>query len=108
MARLSIIPSSCSWPANPDRTAVVLTRGECRHALLCWLAQAGRRNNRPFARSRMRRDRILTWADVWLLAMSQLLADSDSLAAFCARQQGAAFVTVDTEFIRDRTYWPRL
>src|SRR5579862_9883525 len=37
-----------------------------------------------------------------------LIADSDALAAFCRRQAGTAFVTVDTEFMRDRTYWPIL
>ena len=30
------------------------------------------------------------------------------MAAFCARQKGAEFVTVDTEFMRERTYWPIL
>ncbi|HXQ51265.1 MAG TPA: ribonuclease D [Stellaceae bacterium] len=37
-----------------------------------------------------------------------LIADSESLAAFCRRQEGAPFVTIDTEFMRDRTYWPVL
>lgn len=37
-----------------------------------------------------------------------LITDSESLAAFCARQRGAAFVTIDTEFLRDQTYWPIL
>jgi len=37
-----------------------------------------------------------------------LIADSESLAAFCERQAKAEFVTVDTEFMRDRTYWPVL
>ncbi|HTV87408.1 MAG TPA: ribonuclease D, partial [Stellaceae bacterium] len=37
-----------------------------------------------------------------------LLADSAELAAFCARQRGAEFITVDTEFMRERTYWPVL
>jgi ribonuclease D len=37
-----------------------------------------------------------------------LIADSDALAAFCLRQATADFVTVDTEFMRDRTYWPIL
>jgi ribonuclease D len=30
------------------------------------------------------------------------------LTAFCARLQGQAFVAVDTEFMRETTYWPRL
>jgi ribonuclease D len=37
-----------------------------------------------------------------------LIADSDALAAFCRRQSEASFVTVDTEFMRDRTFWPIL
>ena len=37
-----------------------------------------------------------------------LIADSSALAAFCTRQASADFVTVDTEFMRDRTYWPVL
>ncbi|MCK6453939.1 MAG: ribonuclease D [Alphaproteobacteria bacterium] len=37
-----------------------------------------------------------------------LITTSDALAAFCARQDGADFVTVDTEFMRDKTYWPKL
>ena len=30
------------------------------------------------------------------------------LAAFCNRLQGAPFVAVDTEFMRETTYWPKL
>src|SRR5260370_42027221 len=37
-----------------------------------------------------------------------LISDSDALAQFCARQQGTAFVAVDTEFMRERTFWPIL
>jgi ribonuclease D len=37
-----------------------------------------------------------------------LIADTDELAAFCRRQGEAAFITVDTEFMRDKTYWPQL
>lgn len=37
-----------------------------------------------------------------------LISDTAALAAFCRRQAGAAFVTVDTEFMRDKTYWPQL
>jgi ribonuclease D len=37
-----------------------------------------------------------------------LVADSESLAAFCRRIASAPFVTVDTEFMRERTYWPIL
>jgi ribonuclease D len=34
--------------------------------------------------------------------------NNDELAAFCRRQAGAGYVTVDTEFMRDKTYWPQL
>ena len=37
-----------------------------------------------------------------------LIADSAALAAFCARQAKAEFIAVDTEFLRDTTYWPKL
>ena len=37
-----------------------------------------------------------------------IISDSRALEAFCARQQGADFVAVDTEFMRERTYWPIL
>ncbi len=37
-----------------------------------------------------------------------LIADSSGLAEFCRRQASAAVVTVDTEFMRDKTYWPQL
>ena len=37
-----------------------------------------------------------------------LIADSAELAAFCKRQAKAEFITVDTEFMRDSTYWPKL
>ena len=38
----------------------------------------------------------------------RLIEDTAALAAFCERQMRAEFVTVDTEFMRDRTYWPDL
>jgi ribonuclease D len=37
-----------------------------------------------------------------------LIADDAALADFCRRIAGAPFVTVDTEFMRERTYWPIL
>ena len=37
-----------------------------------------------------------------------VIADSASLAEFCARLAGADFITVDTEFMRERTFWPQL
>jgi ribonuclease D len=36
------------------------------------------------------------------------ITDSVELAAFCERQAAAEFVAVDTEFMRDKTYWPIL
>jgi ribonuclease D len=38
----------------------------------------------------------------------RLIADTAGLAEFCERQIRADFVAVDTEFMRDRTYWPDL
>ncbi len=37
-----------------------------------------------------------------------LLTTTDQLAAFCAAQANAEYVTVDTEFMRERTYWSKL
>ena len=38
----------------------------------------------------------------------ELINDNETLANFCAQLATSNFITVDTEFIRDRTYWPRL
>jgi ribonuclease D len=40
--------------------------------------------------------------------MTNLITDTVALAQFCERQKGAGFVAVDTEFMRERTYWPIL
>ncbi|HVY99457.1 MAG TPA: ribonuclease D [Dongiaceae bacterium] len=37
-----------------------------------------------------------------------LIADSAGLAALCHRLAAEPFVTIDTEFLRDRTFWPQL
>ncbi|MCS6853782.1 MAG: ribonuclease D, partial [Elioraea sp.] len=37
-----------------------------------------------------------------------LIEATDDLAALCGRLASAEFVTVDTEFMRERTYWPEL
>ena len=37
-----------------------------------------------------------------------LITTTDQLAAFCAAHSDCDFVTVDTEFMRERTYWPKL
>lgn len=36
------------------------------------------------------------------------IVSTDSLAAFCERAAQFEFITVDTEFLRETTYWPRL
>ena len=40
--------------------------------------------------------------------MATLITDTATLAAFCHSLAGEAFVTVDTEFLRENTYWPKL
>jgi ribonuclease D len=40
--------------------------------------------------------------------MTTVITETDALARFCDRQRGASFVAVDTEFMRERTYWPIL
>jgi ribonuclease D len=37
-----------------------------------------------------------------------LISDTATLAALCTRLRQERFVTVDTEFMRERTYWPEL
>ncbi|MAS44810.1 MAG: ribonuclease D [Rhodobacteraceae bacterium] len=37
-----------------------------------------------------------------------VITDTETLAAFCARCAEHPYVTVDTEFLRERTYWPQL
>lgn len=37
-----------------------------------------------------------------------LITETEALAALCARLRTESFVTVDTEFMRERTYWPEL
>jgi ribonuclease D len=45
----------------------------------------------------------------WLYSVVvKLIATQDDLAAFCSRLAAADFLTVDTEFMRERTYWPEL
>jgi ribonuclease D len=38
----------------------------------------------------------------------QLITRTAALEAWCSRLQDETFVTVDTEFMRERTYWPEL
>lgn len=37
-----------------------------------------------------------------------LITTTDALDAFCQRLAGAGFITVDTEFMREKTFWPKL
>ncbi|MEE8279072.1 MAG: ribonuclease D [Alphaproteobacteria bacterium] len=37
-----------------------------------------------------------------------VISDTPTLAGFCRRLEQADYITVDTEFMRERTYWPRL
>ncbi len=37
-----------------------------------------------------------------------LIADSAGVAAFCERLRTAEFVTVDTEFMRETTFWSKV
>src|SRR3569623_3226886 len=38
----------------------------------------------------------------------ELTTSTDAIAAFCKRAAKFDFVTVDTEFLRETTYWPKL
>ncbi len=37
-----------------------------------------------------------------------LISDNSALQTFCDRLTGVDYVTVDTEFLREKTYWPQL
>ena len=37
-----------------------------------------------------------------------MITDTQALADFCARLRSADYITVDTEFMRETTYWPIL
>jgi ribonuclease D len=40
--------------------------------------------------------------------LTQTISTTDALAAYCAKAMDAPFVTVDTEFLRERTYYAQL
>lgn len=40
--------------------------------------------------------------------MTHVISDSAALRSFCDRLRGAEFITLDTEFIREKTYFPQL
>lgn len=44
----------------------------------------------------------------YIATQMQMITTTRDLEALILRLEGAGFVTVDTEFIRDATYWPRL
>ncbi len=37
-----------------------------------------------------------------------IVSSTDDLAQLCARLKQEPFVTIDTEFVREHTYWPQL
>jgi ribonuclease D len=37
-----------------------------------------------------------------------MIVSTDALSAFCKRAAGFDYLTVDTEFLRETTYWPKL
>ncbi|MEO1649211.1 MAG: ribonuclease D, partial [Pseudomonadota bacterium] len=42
------------------------------------------------------------------MKIHDLITTTDALADLCARLSKSEFVTVDTEFMRENTYWPEL
>ena len=43
-----------------------------------------------------------------MMKIHNLITTSDELAALCQRLAQSEFITVDTEFMRENTYWPEL
>ena len=41
-------------------------------------------------------------------ALTEILTTTEALAAFCSKAAQAPYVTVDTEFLRERTYFAQL
>ena len=37
-----------------------------------------------------------------------LISTTADLEAFCERLKAAEYITVDTEFMREKTFWPKL
>src|SRR3974377_2142264 len=44
----------------------------------------------------------------YIAQLMTVITDTAALVRFCAEQRGTSFVAVDTEFMRERTYWPIL
>lgn len=44
----------------------------------------------------------------WCMKIHDLITTTDALADLCERLSKSEFVTVDTEFMRENTYWPEL
>ena len=53
-------------------------------------------------------DRCMSRPDRAAFPPPVLVTDSAALDALCTRLRGETVVTVDTEFMRERTYWPEL
>ena len=59
--------------------------------------------DRRFCRHLLARSRLRVYH-----SCMPMISDTASLAAFCQRLKTASFITVDTEFMREKTYWPIL
>lgn len=53
-------------------------------------------------------DRFPKWAQLVYEPIMTLITTTDELAAFCRSLAGADYIAVDTEFLREKTYWPQL
>src|SRR5262249_62254813 len=86
-------------------------RDNARNAAACQAKQLASRSRWPSGRAGAAEVPRCLWPltfCVYSSARMRLIADTAALAEFCERQMRAEFVTIDTEFMRDRTYWPDL
>lgn len=55
-----------------------------------------------------RKEKFLAIAGIWVKTSVMIITEQKELDSLCQTLAGEDFITIDTEFIRDKTYYPRL